>query len=69
MKGEYKEIYNLSDGCRSFAKAKDLYDDKEKTIGYLNTQVIPLNAIINDAEARNFVFDKIMSKTSKPTNS
>ena len=62
LKGEYKEIYNLSDGCRSFAKAKNLYDDKEKTIGYLNIQVIPSSAIINDAEARNFVFDKIISK-------
>lgn len=62
LKGEYNEIYNLSDGCRSFAKAKNLYDDNEKPIGYLNTQVIPSNAIINDAEARNFVFEKILNR-------
>ena len=65
LKGEYNEIYNLSDGCRSFAKAKNLYDDNEKPIGYLNIQVIPSNAIINDAESRNFVFDKIISKKEK----
>ena len=68
LKDEYKEIYNLSDGCRCFARSKPLYDDKEKPLGYLNIQVIPSNVIIDDAEARNFVFDKIISKTSKQTN-